>query len=122
MPGLVEIEMYSFGAGSPTLVGKPATERGGATVEQTTGGAAPGERRSAQRGCWRATMLSGAAAPEPTPHRRLAATEGPVAAAAPSSAGRSIAGGPVAQPPSPRHRAQATTPRPYPPAPSLTYG
>src|ERR1700741_1986381 len=58
MSGLVEIEMSSFGAGSPTLVGKPATERGDAKVEharrRSADGAAPGGRRRAQRGCRRA--------------------------------------------------------------------
>src|SRR6059058_1349798 len=44
MSGLVDIEMSSFGAGSPTLEKKPVTERGDAKVEHarsgSTGGAA----------------------------------------------------------------------------------
>src|SRR4051812_16682743 len=51
MSGLVEIEMSSFGAASPTLVGDPATERGDAKVEharrRSADGAAPGARRRA---------------------------------------------------------------------------
>ena len=48
MSGLVDIEMSSFGTGSPTLMWKPATERGDAENERersrSSGGAALGAR------------------------------------------------------------------------------